>query len=704
MGTENNTTADISENAGYTASVQENAGIAASVKENPKDDNIKESKETEESKSAEKSENPTESEKMEKSGEDASQALKESLNDDEIIDLNDAKEETEHTNDRKSSKGEAQPAKDKKTPKKKPDSTEDFILRQKKRKKRRKLIIIAIILFLVIFIVFRIISGINKAKKVLEDIQASSYKTATVEKKQLYESKNATGMLYPLESRTLTTNLGTQVAKINKVNVEVGDYVQEGDILVEFSTEDIDKSIQNQLEDISNQRKQDAIAAEDAQREYVYSYSTAATGMQSSAKDVERKLYDLHEACDEYGDAKRKLQEIKDKDADEYGGDKGKETAIAQQESVVSAAYQKQLQAQRTYDDAVQAQATGNSGIADVANNLSKADSAYKKQQVTANNQVTQLERKLEDLEDSLDDYVIKASMNGIITEVNVSEGNKLQQSNDILTIQDVSGYNAEVMVDEYDIPKVKKAFEEAKAKGDTLEVVVKTEATGDSEYKGHVDSISPTSTATAKGKATSTTQSDSSVEYKVTVTVDEIDPTFMVGMSAKVAIVVDKSPENALCVPYNAVEEKSDGTCVLRVIDEKGTKSVYGDEYDKMQDSINSADRSGSDGKRGTNGIIVENGANDRGSNNKDKDKEEKGLSSVFSKLTGNDGDAGTENAPKYREVKVEKMFETDYYAAVVPLNDSEIKVGDTVMLIADKNENANDLMSMFRVEGGGR
>lgn len=614
----------------------------------------------------------------------------EGLADSDIIDIN--KEES-----KKESKKEA--SERKAGGRKSPKTTDDFIKKQKKRKRTKKIVVLLVVILLIGIVALWIRNMMNKAKEALAGFQANNVQTAYVEKKTLYDSKDATGTLYALESRTISRALagtGQSGADIVSVNVEVGDRVTAGDVLVEFSSEDIEKKINETKEDIGTKKQLQAINKEDAQRTYVYQYENAATSMTSTAKNVERMLERLHEACDAYGDAKRKRDDYRDSNGD----DPNYKSMLESLENAVSSAYQAQQQAQQNYDDAVAAQAEGQGGISSISNSLSEADSTYKKAQINSGEEIKQSQRTLNNYIDSLDDYVVHATISGIVTEVNVSEGNTFTSGN-VLTIQDDSSYKAEVLVDEYDIPKVKKAFEEKKARGQELEVVVKTDATGDNEYKGHVTLIAPTSTTTTTGGASSSGSgsgnsaggsSSGSVNYKVSIVLDEKDDAFMIGMSAKVAIVVNQSPDDALCVPYNCIEETSEGKYIVKVMDEHGDKSTADDQMSDFGDM--GGKKSRKDDTKGVNGIVIENDTD-----SSDSKPGKKG--SLADKLRGKGKDEEAEVGRRYREVEVDKIFDTDFYAAVVPKTEGSLKDGDEVMIVTEK-ANGNDIMAMFGGPGG--
>ena len=606
---------------------------------------------------------------------------KESISDVDIININE-----EENKQKKSDNSKKQGMR--KAP---PKNTNDFIANQKKRKRRRLLIILLIVAAVIGLIVFWISNSVKKAKETLAGLSANTVQTAFVEKKTLYDSKDATGTLYALESRTITRSLqGSEQggAKINAINVEVGDHVSVGDVLVEFSKENVEKSIAEAKEDIGTQKQLDALNAEDEQRKYVYTYESAATSMKDAAQNVEDALKELYEACDAYGDAKRARDEAKEK----ANWDDKK----ASYEAQVANAYQAEQQAQKAYDNAVKAQADGGQGsVSSVANSLSEADSSYKKAQITSGETVKKLERQLNDSIDSLDDYIVYATIDGVVTEVNVSEGNTFVSGN-VLTIQDDSGYKADVLVDEYDIPKVKKAYEEKKANGQNLEVVVKTDATGDKEFKGHVTLISPTSTTTTSFSSTSSgsgsssggTSSSGAANYKVSIELDEIDESFMIGMSAKVAIIVNQSPANSLCVPYNCVKQTDDGKYIVKVLDENGDKNTADDIL--PAGAVANEGRRSKDEVANNNGIVVEKEETSETKIEVTADKGKKGFS------FGKSGEEPVEIGKRYREVEVEKIFDTDYYVAIVPKEEGSLKEGDEIIVLTEKSS-GDDFMAMF-------
>lgn len=632
------------------------------------------------------------------SDEDGSQGG-EDLSDSEIIDLNspDSEKKLEDLAKNKSQE-EDRPSKKNEEKEKKIQnkSSVEYLLSKKKKKKIRNWIITIVLLIVVGCFCLFLKNKADQAKMMEEAFSNSNIETAVVEKKTLNKTVSATGQLLSTDARTITRNLGS-VADILEVKCKVGDYVKQGAELVVFSTENVDKSISQTKEDITNQKQQDAITQEDAERNYLNSYKSVANSIQDAAERVDKMLESLHEACNAYGDAKRELQKAKDEGKDQ--------ATISSLERTVDSAYSQQKSAQQNYDDAVEAQAKAISE--GQSTSLSNADSTYKKSQITANNQVKQLQRTLEKYEDSLDDYVVRATISGVVTAVNVSEGNSFSAGS-VLTIQDLSMFEAEVLVDEYDIPSVKSAYTQANDRGEDLEVVIKTEATDNKEYKGHVVSIDPTSTSTATyttsvstttnssgSTITATSTTSSTPQYKVKVLIDETDQAFMMGMTAKVAIIVEQSPKSSLCIPYNAIQETEDGEFYVQVVDNTDVINKNKDGIVVTNENAPGGDKSGFPGAsgKGSSGFSGAPGSKSGF------------LSGLFSGSSSEEMKKMLENSkPKTHDVKVKKIFDTDYYTAVTPVNPGELNDGDTVVVTSNDDDKKGGNMMGMMMGGPGR
>ncbi|MBR6158887.1 MAG: efflux RND transporter periplasmic adaptor subunit, partial [Lachnospiraceae bacterium] len=171
---------------------------------------------------------------------------------------------------------------------------------------------------------------------------------------------------------------------------------------------------------------------------------------------------------------------------------------------------------------------------------------------LTADDNIKNLQRQMEERIDSLDNYIVTAPITGLVTEVNAQEGNGYQATTGaLMTIQAVDVLEVTTQIDEYDINNV--------VIGQKVKIM--TDATGEDELDGIVTFIAPIGTA-ATGNSTSNT-------FEVRVDIINKDARLRLGMSAKLNLVVD-SHDDVLAVPYDAIEEEEGGAHYVYVADKK--------------------------------------------------------------------------------------------------------------------------------------
>ncbi|MGN0156063.1 MAG: efflux RND transporter periplasmic adaptor subunit [Lachnospiraceae bacterium] len=152
--------------------------------------------------------------------------------------------------------------------------------------------------------------------------------------------------------------------------------------------------------------------------------------------------------------------------------------------------------------------------------------------------------QQIEEYKEELEDCTVKAPFAGIITSINVEEGEQYS-GNAIATIEDISSYKISTEIDEYDISDIQTG----------QKAVIKTNGTGDLELDGTVETIAPRATS-----------GSSDVTYTVTISVDTPCEDLKLDMTAKVSIILE-SKENVLTVPYDAVQEDEEGNNYIEVI-----------------------------------------------------------------------------------------------------------------------------------------
>ena len=563
---------------------------------------------------------------------------------------------------------------------------------------------VLIILLLVGFIILTFVRySTNSAKKLLGEMSDAGAETAEVEPRNLVETVTATGTVESAKTRTMASTI-MKDTKITSVNCEVGDYVQEGDILVTFSYENINKTISQLKEDIAESNATKSVNDTANTRTYYYSYGTEEITIRDLQQAIDEKKRDLDRACADYGDAKRKLDDLKnerDQMPDyvesttntgqpgvsgnavqvtwvENSAKKEYSNLIESQENTVTQAYRTQENAQLAYDKAVQAL---EDEVYKGSHSLAGATETYQKNVITSNDSTKQLKRQLEEQEDKLDDYVITAPISGTVTKVNVEENNSFS-GGDLVTIQDCSTLYVSTEIDEYDIPNIQVG----------QKVKLKTDATRDDELDGVIDEIAATATAAAQGQASS-----GNATYKVKVKVLTGDDRLKLGMTAKLSIIINEV-DNVLTVPYDAVVDLGEGQYVVYTLDDEALRKL-----EKRKAATEQMKSAIADMQKGDPGKIQDMSKDSESANAineafADEDDNEKkgffgGLANIFKVAYGSQDDQDDDFLKENQiEVPVEVGIESDYYTQV---SGAGIKQGMTVIVQStEEADNPFELM----------
>ena len=144
-------------------------------------------------------------------------------------------------------------------------------------------------------------------------------------------------------------------------------------------------------------------------------------------------------------------------------------------------------------------------------------------------------EKQLAELAERIEKCVIKAEKDGVVTELNISEGSVPMSAN-IMTIENTSELVVAGKVSESDILKLSEG----------MEAEIKTSATEDMVIKGTVKRIE-------RIVSSNSAETKMMGGYTVEVSIDDNESGLLIGMSANVKIILDKRV-NVLSVPYNAV------------------------------------------------------------------------------------------------------------------------------------------------------
>ena len=408
-------------------------------------------------------------------------------------------------------------------------------------KKHLKLVIVLAIIAVIVGFIWH---NAQVAKKAIEEA-ANEPVTSEIKKMDLQQSVAVTGTLKANNKATVTSTIGgTGVTgiKVSKINFEEGDYVNAGDVVVEFDGDDYNRKIAelNAQHNIENRQSEIDIA-----------------DLQQKIKDAQTQLAKKQKYLDDnkyiYEDIKDAFQQYEKYRTDDVKKRWDEQSAIAagRAEPVTIEIYEK------TQDEIE----TLNLQIQTYQNQIELAQLKQNYAQT-----YTQVDAK-DDVYESMEKTHVSAPISGYIITMNVDVGNNYTQGNTVFTIADTSGFVVDATVNEYDIANI--------AQG--LPANIKFEATGDEEFGGEVTFVSIASEGSISGQNPQAAQGTSGVaNYKIKIKLNENDDRLRVGMTAKASVILD-SVANVLSVPYDCIQQDDKGKDFVAVVNKDGTKkNVY--------------------------------------------------------------------------------------------------------------------------------
>lgn len=406
--------------------------------------------------------------------------------------------------------------------------------------------VIAIILILAIaavVIIGKIKTG--QTKKGKQETQQEN--TISLEKMDLTKSISATGTIESKQSREVSANVNG--VTINKIKVSVGDEVKKGKSLITFDETDLQESLSEAKDALS-----------DAQSE-------GSSSIQKAQKQV--------------SDAKSEYADVKSEE-----NSKVAKAKKAYEEAKKSKQKDQLTQAKTEYENAV---STRKSTLKQSKSSIEQAQEALDTAKSSANKSIKEAKKQVTQAQESLDKCAVTAPMDGIVTSISVQEGDTYSGGT-ILQIEDVSGYTISTSVDEYDISNVKVG----------QKVIVLTEATDEDELEGEVTFVAP-STESSSGSSSSqsgesgamTSSGSSSDGYEVQIALKTTDERLKLGLTARCSIVEEEAAD-VFAVPYDAISQNTSGESVINVSEgENGnvskkqivvTKGMESDYYVEVQ------------------------------------------------------------------------------------------------------------------------
>lgn len=419
----------------------------------------------------------------------------------------------------------------------------------------------------------------------------SYVRTVTLQKGTLEDSISATGTVQSSDVSNVTTDLKYTV---KTVNVQVGDSVEEGDVICTLDTSELEESIRKLQKSLADAKAEaqkqyekaqaslteaeenvkstydDMKEAEDERDSAKSAYETAAAAVKGYQAEVDAANADLltklnarQAALDAYTAAGGTVDENGDpvtSATSEAASTAADLSALADALVKANGEYKSAEQTLKTAEANLQT-AQSASNYTSLSSTYNQAQTAYEQAKTTYENAIktsetaeesrdTALENynkagesdELEELQSQLEKCTLKAETSGKVTAVNATVGSAIEGA--AATIQDTDSLKISITIAEYDIDSVSEGMH-----------AIITSDVIDGEINGTLTQISPT--ASGGGSSSST--------FSAEVTVDDENSGLLIGTNAKVQI-IQSTTEDVFTVPLDAIEEKEDGTSVIYV------------------------------------------------------------------------------------------------------------------------------------------
>lgn len=458
-------------------------------------------------------------------------------------------------------------------------------------KKHKKLTIFIVIVILLLALVLYIKAQTKKAMEMLNNM--ASTEIAEIERRSLVESLSATGTIVSKDKADIIAHVNN--VKVLEVLCEVGDEVKKGDILCVLDSDDLKENLDNAMTnlDVVDQKADASVATakrglnesmvqeavqvdrdyEDAQLRYDdYMDSLNDVDQAKQEYDAAVNVYNAREAqYNEKKDAaqakyKERRHEGDPEELDEYELSKDPEVSfyLSKLQSAENDMNSKKKSYESAKDASDKALETYNNLIRNYEDHVRNNDStimsrndSLKNARLDDRTATLNTQQQVRQYENQIDECTVTANMDGVITSINVAEGN-IYTGSTIATIEDISSYEVSAEIDEYDIDKIKVG----------QKIVLKTNGTGDTEFEGTVSKIAPRATkaTSAAGVATA-----SNVTYKVTMVINGDVSSLKMDMTAKISIIIDEK-DDVLTVPYDAVQVDEDGKLYIELYENDST------------------------------------------------------------------------------------------------------------------------------------
>lgn len=405
----------------------------------------------------------------------------------------------------------------------------------------------------------------------------NTVETTQVTKQNLIESISVTGTIASADAWDVSAS--AKNVEVLQVNYEVGDYVNEGDVIVVLDTADLELSLNQAQNSQALSEYKENKSIETASTNYTEAVEDGTEEYQKALENVEEASEALQEAGEDVDDAvdALKRQEARvtaasealaavSPDNYEDGADSADyKNALAAAEQALSAAQTEYTSRHQAYNAAAEAEEKAQDAYDAAVENLEEAEKQNNRNITSAADTLEQAQMEhtysndssqqtIENYQEQIDSCTVTSPISGVITAMNVSVGDTYQgEGSALFSVADNERFVVSASVDEYDISSISKDM--------TAAVIV--EAVSEEELPATVSFVSPTVTNSSMGSSS----------YAIEIALDDANTDLRIGMTAKASIVLEAAYD-VLTVPYDCIETDEDGNSVI-YIDREGAKTA---------------------------------------------------------------------------------------------------------------------------------
>ena len=455
----------------------------------------------------------------------------------------------------------------------------------KEKKKKKTWIVVVIILVILALIVGSVVSCTRALSESLEALSDGFTELSTVEKRDISDTISVSGTVESENVVKITSTLAA--AKVKTLYVEVGSEVKEGDVLLEFDSTQLQQQYDAMQKTIDNAQGMSDHNHAINERNLENAKTEKTSTLQQAQRSIDEANNAKNSANQKINNLRTQLDSLK-KTRDDYKAQMDApapeepqldETATPEEIDAARAAYEEAVRAYQdtqtalltqyqaaaaevqsveaqlsaleeqlsSYDSAIQSAKDADAAAERSADSMIQSyQDVLDAEQFSADSSA---EDELASLADQIAECVVRAPKSGIVTSLNVTEGS-LPTADALMTIEDKDALRITVQISESDILKIEEG----------MPAVVRTTATGDKEFQAEVTRV--VNIYHADNPASLYGQSGSG-GYSAEITINDPDSELLIGMNAKVQIILFER-KDVLSVPYESIVEEDGESYVL--------------------------------------------------------------------------------------------------------------------------------------------